>query len=169
MLLLCTKQDKNAEHDHGNAGNVGDEADDFVPMAYFITKDDFETFLNTFDDDPVVEMMDGKVLAHTLRIAEYLGIGDKEGHSYVQDFFSRVCSYSILGTHRGDVLNTQLYGRFESSVEQGSTMYTHLARGFANVFGLQIKIFEEKEGVRALALYTADSKHLMSGKCWVLE
>lgn len=136
--------------------NAGDEASDFVRMPDFMTKEDLDTFLNIFEKDPAVDMMDAKALAHTLRIAEYLRIAEKDDErSYALDLFSRVCEYSILGAHGRNILETQLY-RFESSVKEGSPMYTRLAWGLASVSGVEMRVLEGNDGTRTLTLYTPD-------------
>lgn len=72
-----------------------------------------------------------------------------------------------VGTCRRGILDTRLY-TFESSVEQGSLMYTYLALGLANVFCLQAKILEEDDAVRALVFHTPSCEYIREHKGKVL-
>ena len=119
--------------------------DDSFPMPDSISKRDLDTVMNTFENDPVIDMLDPEAFSHILEVAQFLGIVKEDDEDpYLEKFISCVCRHSILGTHSTDILNTRLYSEFQSSVEQGNIIYTHLARALANVLGLQVKILEEK-------------------------
>lgn len=145
------------------------KGDDYpIDVPDFISKEDFDTILNIFENGPAIRMMDAERFAHTLRMADYLGIGD----DYILNFFSCVCKHSILGTHGNDILSTRLYGKFESSVEQGGIIYTHLARGLANALGLQVGVLEEggqTDLTRTLVFHTPLCRYVKKHKGKVLD
>lgn len=124
----------------------------FISISDFISKQEFDSFLNIFEDDPVIDMMDAERFAHTLRMTDYLGIKDDQ-HSL--DLFSKICRYGVLGAHRNDILNSQLY-ELEPRLARASHVYTHLAQGLADAFSLQVRIMEEgkDDPVRVLVFHT---------------
>lgn len=138
--------------------------DDYsIDIPDFISKQDLDSFLNIFEVDPAIHIMDPRVLAHTLIMADYLGIKDDRRSS---DFFSHVCKHSILGTHRINILSTRLY-ILQPKLTRGCRTYTHLAQAFACMHRLQLSIFEEgkDDPVRALVFHTPEyvKKHRVLG------
>lgn len=78
---------------------------DSIDVPDFISKHHFDLFLSMFNDHPAIDMMKSDAFSHVLRIAEYLDITNP----YIRGFFSRLCTHSILGTHKHNILSSQIH------------------------------------------------------------